>query len=99
MEAFRYLALVAMYCLVAGLIIFIGWDEPLRYRFMSPVTIAAEESAMRPLGETAPPADPPEPVSTGSALDRGPWRADRQGRNYSRDDARAIGTPTETVRR
>lgn len=101
MEALRYLALVAMYCVAAGLILFVGWDEPLRYRFMSPGAIAAEESALRPVVEPAPPADPPEHPSTRNALDRGPWRTERQGKvSASRDsDTRGTGSPGETVRR
>ena len=40
--------------LLAGVIVAVGWREPLRYRFMSPLDIAMEEHAMFP-----PPPPPP----------------------------------------
>lgn len=80
METLRYLGFLAVCGLAAIVIIFVGWDEPLRYRFMSPVAIAAEESARHPLPEVAPPTEPPEQASRGSALEQGPWRMDRHGR-------------------
>ena len=80
METLRYLAFLAVCGLGAILIIFVGWDEPLRYRFMSPVAIAAEERARHPLAEAPPPTDPPQQPATGSPLEQGPWRMDRHGR-------------------
>jgi hypothetical protein len=101
MEALRYLGLLALFVFLAGFIVFIGWDEPLRYRFMSPVAIAAEERALRPVPEPQSEEESRAQVAAGTALDRAPWRRDRRGRvRYSPEfDTRTMGTPTETRER
>jgi hypothetical protein len=77
-----------------------GWDEPLRYRTMTPQEIASEEKGLEP-----PPPSPRSSMSDwrpmGSALDRAPYR--RMGNGgiiYSRNvDPNYMGPVTETQRR
>jgi hypothetical protein len=81
---------------ICGAIIFVGWNEPLRYRFMSSEAIVEQET----------PPEPPRtqwlPVArpTGTALDRAPYEI-REGKvRYSRSfDSKQMGAPTETDRR
>lgn len=79
MDVLRYLGLLALFVFLAGFIVFIGWDEPLRYRFMSPAAIAVEERALRPPADSPEAEEAPAQVATGAPLDRAPWK-DGRGR-------------------
>lgn len=64
----------AIFIAICAGIVFLGWNEPLRYRFLSPQEIHAIENP------PAPPAPAPTPSWTdrrfqGSALDAPPQRA------------------------
>jgi hypothetical protein len=79
---------------ICGAIIFIGWNEPLRYRFMSPEAIAEEES---------PQTEVPSPWhlvdgQSGTSLDRAPYARDSLGNiKYRKNfDNRKVGIPTES---
>jgi hypothetical protein len=52
------LASTAVWLLLVISVVIIGWDEPLRYKFMSRAQIAAEERALLP---------PPPPAAKGPA--------------------------------
>ena len=95
MNYLRTLGTFAFFLALSAFIIFVGWDEPLRYRTLSRVDITAEENALRPPGPTPRPGL--QSHLTGSALDRAPWSTDKQGRvQYSHDfDTRTLGTRTE----
>lgn len=84
--------------LIGAVIVWLGWKEPLAYRFMSREQIAEREQALNP---------PPTPRSVpgtaewnpdGTSLDRAPWTRTNSGTiRYSREfDQRQIGVPTET---
>lgn len=87
--------------LIAAGIVWLGWNEPLSYRFMSQEEITRRELELNP---------PPTPRSipgtaewnpNGTALDRAPWRRTRSGDvRYSREfDGREVGVPTESGKR
>lgn len=48
------LANLAVWLLVAACIVVFGWDEPIRYHFMSAASVAAEEKALMPPPTPAP---------------------------------------------
>jgi hypothetical protein len=86
-----------VWALVAVFIVQMGWDEPLSYRFKSPLQVAMDEQLY------APPAPPRPSVMTwqpnGTALDRGGYKRNADGGiqyNPSSVDQRGIGTSTET---
>ncbi len=78
-------------------IIIIGWNEPLRYRFMSPGQLAEvegdrEEPARQEWRSTS--------SAKGTALDRAPYEVKSGKLKYSENfDSRKMGAPTETDRR
>jgi len=74
--------------------VWVGWKEPLRYRFMSQTEIAEEESAKNPQLQV----DSSQWSPRGTALDRAPYRRGRDGTlRYSRThDSHETGIPTET---
>ncbi len=81
--------------LIATGIVWLGWEEPLSYRFMSREAIAERELVLHP-----PPPPPPakgEWTSQGTALDRVPDYRDRMGRSRYNEsyDHRPIGMPME----
>ncbi len=87
---------------VAGSILALGWNEPLRYRFMSPTAIVREQQALREqaAGFTQPRrsgAWQPQ----GTSLDRGAYRTNRRGGvSYTHNmDTRELGVRTETETR
>ena len=78
-------------------IIIIGWNEPLRYRFMSPSQIAEVE------GDREEP-ERQEWRSTsslkGTALDRAPYVVGKGKVKYTKGfDPRELGSPSETNQR
>ena len=80
---------------ICASIIYLGWDEPLRYRFMSVEDIAEDARPAAPVAES-----PPEWRSQGTALDRAPYRVRRGEVSYTKNlDPRRVGTATETERR
>jgi hypothetical protein len=86
---------VGVFLIVAAVVLLAGWNEPLRYLFMSAAQIAHEERL-----QFVPPAAE-KPVASGlkgSALDRAPYRTLKDGTiEYSLDfDSRKPGTRTET---
>src|SRR6266481_8701056 len=93
----RGICWVILYVLVVAT----GWDEPLRYRFMSKEKIAEEEQKL------APPPPPPAEHSNmngwrpaGTALDRASYRT-RNSEVYYTDtmDRKGLGSATETQAR
>ena len=96
----KILHTLAFLAVCAG-IVFVGWHEPLRYRFMSSQQIADEVAESQP-----PPPAPPVRVGSdgwhpgGTALDRSPYEVTQGKVKYSTDfDPRKMGAPTETDRR
>ncbi len=80
--------------MAAIMIVATGWDEPLRYRFLSQGQIALEEGALRP---PPPRRDMTQWQPNGTALDRGAYRRNQWGIQYTRNsDSRALGTASET---
>lgn len=79
---------------VAALIVWVGWKEPLRYRFMSQAQIDEEQFALIPQTQVESNQWSPR----GTALDRAPYRRTKDGvLRYSRThDARETGVPTES---
>jgi hypothetical protein len=81
---------------ICAAIIFIGWREPLRYRFMSPDEIAEVEGDRHPAPRPWQPASNP----SGTALDRAPYEVKGGKLRYSEQyDSREMGSRTETDRR
>lgn len=81
-------------CLIATGIVWLGWEEPLSYRFMSREEIAEREMVLHP-----PPPPPPAKVewtAQGTALDRVP--GSRDGMGGGRYDHRP-GMPMENLNR
>jgi len=79
---------------LAGLLVWVGWKEPLRYRFMTESEIAEAEAANFPITQV----DASQWSPKGTALDRSPYRKTKDGMlRYSRNhDLRETGVPTET---
>lgn len=103
-----------VFLLICAAIIAIGWNEPLRYRFMSPQQIADAEFEAHP--PPPPPPSTPGPVDfenwrstsglrgtalRGAALDRAPWDKKKNQVEYHPGnlDSKGMGPPTETDRR
>lgn len=89
-----------LWLLGATFVVQMGWDEPLRYKFMSDQQIAVAEEALKP----PPPAERPKMAvwrPQGTALDRAPYRPlTGGGIIYSTNiDANGLGAATETQRR
>src|SRR3954470_1164537 len=81
---------------ICAAIVVIGWNEPLRYRFMSPAEIAEVEASLAPPPRTWQPASNPK----GTALDRAPYEVKEGKLKYSNKfDPKNMGAPTETDRR
>src|SRR3954468_17784597 len=88
-----------VWALVAVFIVQMGWDEPLSYRFKSPVQVAMDERLYAP---------PPPPQARtdfqtwrplGTALDRAGYKRAPNGDieyNANSMDAHHMGTSTET---
>ena len=53
----------AIYLAIVGVILFVGWKEPLRYRFMSRAKIDAIEHPATPVPTPRPAKAPPTPPS------------------------------------
>ena len=85
------------FLLVAAAVALAGWNEPLRYLFMSSTDISAEEQALYPQEDTG------KRVvwrPNGTALDRAPYRTDNSGLEYTGNiDGREMGTRSETESR
>ena len=92
------LAHIGIFIVLAGIIVLSGWNEPLRYLFMRPDEIHAEESALFP---PRPPRSSPSGWSpAGTSLDRGPYRPNNDGLEYTGNfDSRNMGTRSEVERR
>lgn len=89
---------VGILLIIGASVVIAGWNEPLRYLFMSPQQISAEELAMFP--------EPDESARRttglkGTALDRAPYRTLQDGTiEWSNDfDSRKPGPRTETERK
>jgi hypothetical protein len=59
------------YVAIVVVIMMIGWDEPLRYRFMSRASIAEEEAALFPTPAPRVVQEPPPWQPVGSRLGSG----------------------------
>ena len=53
----------AIYFAILGVILFVGWKEPLRYRFLSRAQIDAIEHPPTPVPAPKPPKNAPPPPS------------------------------------
>lgn len=89
----EFLAVAAIALLLA-----LGWNEPLRYRFMSAKALEKERNPVR---IDAPVAVSERPASSqwhpsGTALDRAPYKTTNEGLEYTTNyDARRAGARTE----
>lgn len=87
-----------IFIILAAVIFVSGWNEPLRYLFMKPNEVMAEESALFPKEPARRPASGWKP--DGTSLDRAPYRTNSDGLEYTNNfDSRSMGTRTETDRR
>jgi hypothetical protein len=87
------------YCAVVAAVLYVGWREPLRYRFMSEAEITAERRILAPTpAPTPPPRSATRQGLQGTALDRAPWVRSKDGSiGYSLDhDYRRPGSYTES---
>jgi len=100
----QFLAWMVYLGVVFG-ILWIGWNEPLRYRFLSPEELAQERGLTQgPQRGSAPPnmRDLPAAASAswrpaGTSLDRAAYDVKNGSITYSANyDPRHVGTPTET---
>jgi hypothetical protein len=90
-----------VWALAAVFIVQMGWDEPLSYRFKSPVQVAMEERLYAP-PTPAPKARFEDWRPLGTALDRGAYTRQRNGDvlfNPETQDGHRMGTATETGQR
>ena len=83
-----------VYCGVIAGILFAGWNEPLRFRFLSSAELAQERNPNSKV------AAPTQPVTSwrpaGSTLDRAPYDVKHGQINFSQNyDPRKAGTVTE----
>ena len=86
-----------LYLLILAGIVYAGWNEPIRYRFIGRAKIAEEEAALFP----APVAqEKPEWRPFGTSLDRAPYQV-RDGKlKYSKGyDRKELGVSTESAMR
>ena len=87
---------IVVYCAVMAGVIYVGWDEPLRHRFMSPTAIASERRLAQQAEEAANPSQFPAWRPMGTALDRAPYEVQKGVVKYSKNfDPRKTGSPTE----
>lgn len=101
-----WLQKVIHFCVFLGIsagVLFVGWDEPLSYRFMSDQQIAEVEKP----AEVTPPVVEPPPIqslqrmsewqSSGTSLDRAPFDTKNGRISYSENyDHKELGSPTES---
>jgi hypothetical protein len=85
------------YLIIVVAIVAVGWNEPLRFRFMSKAAIYEEEAALVP----TPPPRIRQPVATwqpiGTALDRAPYRSENGKIVWSENyDRKELGSVTES---
>jgi hypothetical protein len=89
-----------LYLFVCAAVILVGWEQPLRYRFISSEQIAEIEA---PPNSQSVVSHPPQPKSwrpMGTALDRAPYTTDNRGVIYTENiDFREMGTRSEQERR
>ena len=83
---------------ICAAIIYLGWEEPFRYRFMSAEQIASESRSTEIVDTAELSSGEWEPE--GTALDSAPYRVRRGQAVYSKNfDPRRGGTSTEADRR
>ncbi len=86
------------FIILATVIFVSGWNEPLRYLFMKPNEVMAEESALFPKEVARRSSSGWSPG--GTSLDRAPYRTNSSGLEYTNNfDSRNMGTRSETDRR
>ena len=84
-------------------VLWTGWNEPLRYRFLSPEELAQERGLTQSRRSSAPPNMRDLPASAaaswrpaGTSLDRAAYDVKNGTISYSKTyDPRQVGTPTE----
>jgi hypothetical protein len=84
-----------VYFSVCAVLILVGWEQPLRYRFLSPEQIAEIE---RPTGQSVAGAMPKSTQwrPMGTSLDRAPYETHNQGVIYTNNiDGLEMGTRSE----
>ena len=87
---------VLIYCGVLAGVIYVGWDNPLRYRFMSPTAVATEQRIAREGTEAGSQESTQQWRPMGTALDRAPYEVVNGRVKYSSNfDPRKTGSPTE----
>jgi hypothetical protein len=90
-----------VFLIVGAVVLLSGWNEPLRYLFMSQEEIVKEERAL--FVETTPENRPAlEWRPGGTALDRGPYKLNEDKRTIEYTDNidfRQMGTPSEAAGR
>ena len=83
------------YVAVVAALIFVGWNQPLRYRFMSQAAISAiEQGALSEAQRAAKQATPP-PQRSGALIDDPTWKTKLDGapRDIPSDTPPARATP------
>jgi hypothetical protein len=99
--AFEKLIHGVVFLAICAGVIFVGWHEPLSYRFMSPRSIAELEGPVVDQAALERQKHPQNWNPGGTSLDRAPWEKKGNTVYYHRDsiDSRELGLPTESDRR
>jgi len=84
-----------VYFAVCGAVIFLGWNEPLSYRFKSAKEIRELEEAQQPV--PSPTTSMSDWIPGGTSLDRAPYEVTKGHVRYSKNyDPKKMGTGSET---
>ena len=92
----------AVVFLVAAGVVWLGWNEPLSYRFMSQQEIAEREMALNPIATPRALPGTADWNPQGTSLDRAPYSRTRTGTvryNQKEFDSREMGISSETGKR
>ena len=86
-----------VYLVAFGAVLFLGWDEPLRYRFMSTKEIAADKQENEPAESSSAIRTMRNWQPMGTSLDRAPYEIKDGVVKYSKNfDPRKTGSASET---
>ena len=85
-----------VYFAVCGAVIFLGWNEPLSYRFKSAKEIRELEEAQHPVPSRTT-TSMTDWIPGGTSLDRAPYEVSKGSVRYSKNyDPKKMGTGSET---
>lgn len=97
---FTQILQATLYFFVCAAVILVGWEQPLRYRFLSSEQIVEIEVPTNDQSVVSRPAQPNSWRPMGTSLDRAPYQSDNQGVIYTDNvDFREMGTRSEQDRR